>query len=63
MYSFRYDGKSKYYIIIYAIIIYKSMLLSNFDYGDILYMFSSKNELDTLERLQERCINICTKTY
>ena len=46
-----------------AILIYKSMLLPYFDYGDILYTFSSKNELDKLERLQERCINICTKTY
>ena len=26
-------------------------------------MFSSKSELDKLERLQERCINICTRTY
>ena len=26
-------------------------------------MFSSKNDLDKLERLQERCINICTRTY
>ena len=36
-----------------AILIYKSMLLPYFDYGDIVYMFSSKNELDKLERLQE----------
>ena len=46
-----------------AILIYKSMILPYFDYGDIIYMFSSKNELDKLERLQERCINICTRTY
>ena len=39
------------------------MILPYFDYGDIVYMFSSKNELDKLERLLERCINICTKTY
>ena len=46
-----------------AILIYKSMLLPYFDYGDIIYMFSSKNDLNKLERLQERCINICTKSY
>ena len=46
-----------------AILIYKSMILPYFDYGDIVYMFSSKNELDKMERLQERCINICTTTY
>ena len=46
-----------------AILIYKSMLLPYFDYGDIVYMFSSKNELDKLERLQERCMKTCTKTY
>ena len=46
-----------------AILIYKTMILPYFDYGDIVYMFSSKNGLDKLERLQERCINICTRTY
>ena len=46
-----------------AVLIYKTMILPYFDYGDIVYMFSSKNELDKLERLQERCINICTRTY
>ena len=46
-----------------AVLIYKSMILPYFDYGDVIYMFSSKNELDKLERLQERCINICTRTY
>ena len=46
-----------------AILIYKTMSLPYFDYGDIVYMFASKNELDKLERLQERCINICTRTY
>ena len=46
-----------------AILIYKTMILPYFDYGDIVYMFSSKNELNKLERLQERCINICTRTY
>ena len=46
-----------------AVIIYKSMLLPYFDYGDIIYMFFSKNELEKFERLQERCINICTATY
>ena len=45
-----------------AILIYKSMLLPYFDYGDIIYMFSSKNDLVKLERLQERCIKIDTKT-
>ena len=45
------------------ILVYKTMILPYFDYGDIVYMFSSKDELDKLERLQERCINICTKTY
>ena len=46
-----------------AILIYKSMILPYFDYGDIVYMFSSKLELSKLDRLQERCINICTRTY
>ena len=46
-----------------AILIYKSMILPYFDYGDIIYMFSSKSDLNKLERLQERCINICTRTY
>ena len=46
-----------------SILIYKTMILPYFDYGDIVYMFASKNELNKLERLQERCINICTRTY
>ena len=46
-----------------AILIYKTMILPYFDYGDIVYMLSSKNELNKLEILQERCINICTRTY
>ena len=32
-----------------AILIYKTMILPYFDYGDIAYMFSSKNELNKLE--------------
>ena len=39
------------------------LILPYFDYGDIIYMFASSNELSKLERLQERCINICTRTY
>ena len=46
-----------------AILIYKTMILPYFDYGDIVYMFINKCELNKLERLQERCINICTRTY
>ena len=46
-----------------AVLIYKSMILAYFDYGDIIYVFSNKTELQKLERLQERCINICTRTY
>ena len=46
-----------------SILIYKSMILPYFDYGDIIYMFASKSELSKLERMQERCINICTRTY
>ena len=53
----------KFLTIKTAVLIYKSMILPYFDYGDIVYMFSSKSELNKLERLQERCINICTRTY
>ena len=46
-----------------AVLIFKSMIQPYFDYGDIIYMFASKSELSKLDRLQERCINICTRTY
>ena len=46
-----------------SLLIYKSMILPYFDYGDIIHMFTSKNDLDKMERLHERCISICTKTY
>ena len=50
------------YKLLYTCIL-QMMILPYFDYGDIIYMFANKSELDKLERLQERCINVCTRTY
>ena len=42
-----------------ALKIYKSMILPYFDYGDVIYNTASKEGLDRLQRLQNRCLKIC----
>ena len=41
--------------------IFKTMILPYFDYGDILYINSSKRLSDKLDRLQRRALRICLK--
>ena len=53
----------KYLTSLSAIRIYKSMILPYFDYGDILYSFTNIPEVSKLQRLQDRCIKICTRTF
>ena len=42
--------------------IYKSMVMPFFDYGDVLYAASNKSQLSKLQRLQNRCLRICTNS-
>ena len=35
------------------------MILPYFDYGDVVYSTSSKDGLDKLQRLQNKCLKIC----
>ena len=42
-----------------ALQIYKSMILPYFDYADVVYDKANANELDKLQRLQNKCLKIC----
>ena len=42
-----------------ALVIYKSMLLSYLDNGDVIFCNSNKKDLDKLQRLQNKCLRIC----
>ena len=39
--------------------IYKSMLLPYLDYADVVFYKSNSNDLDKLQRMQNRCLRIC----
>ena len=41
--------------------IYKTMIIPYFDYGDILFLNSTKKLLDNLYRLQIRAVKICLR--
>ena len=42
-----------------ALKIYKSMILTYFDYVDVIYNSANKEGLDKLQRLQNKCLKIC----
>ena len=44
-----------------ALMIYKSMILPYFDYGDVIYNSAGQEGLDKLQRLQNRCLKICKR--
>ena len=55
-------AKIRQYLTEFAsITIYKTMILPYFDYGDILFINSSKKQLNKLDHLQKRAIKICLK--
>ena len=45
-----------------AVKIYKSMLLPYFDYADIVFDKANQNNLDKLQRMQNRCLKICLRS-
>ena len=45
-----------------SLTIFKTMILPYFDYGDILFLNSSKKLLDKLDRLQIRALKLCLKS-
>ena len=42
-----------------ALLIYKTMILPYFDYCDIVYHNACANDLDMLQRLQNKCLKTC----
>ena len=51
-------SKVRQYLTEFAsITIYKTMILPYFDYGDILFINSSKKQLNKLDHLKKRAIN------
>ena len=40
--------------------IYKSMILSYIDYADVVFANSNVTDIEKLQRLQNRCLKICT---
>ena len=44
-----------------SITIYKTMILPYFNYGDILFINSSKKLISKLDHLQRRALKICLK--
>ena len=43
-----------------ALLIYKSMILPYFDYADVIFCKANKKDLDKLQKLQNKCLRICT---
>ena len=52
----------KYIDVHTSLILYKSMILPHFDYGDIIYAASSQENLNELQILQNKCLRLCTKS-
>ena len=46
-----------------ALSIYKSMILPYFDYCDEIYQTACKNDLDKLQRLQNKCLKTCLNLH
>ena len=42
-----------------ALLVYKTMILPFFDYADVVYHNAGANELDKLQRLQNRALKLC----
>ena len=42
-----------------ALLVYKTMILPFFDYADVIYHNARVNELDKLQRLQNRALKLC----
>ena len=51
----------KYVDVHTSLIIYKTMILPHFDYGDVIYAAGSQENLNELQKLQNKCLRICTK--
>ena len=43
-----------------ALQIYKSMILPYIDYADVVFANSNVSDIEKLQRLQNRCLKICT---
>ena len=42
-----------------AILIFRTMIVPYFDYCDVIYQGAAKDELDLLQRLQNKCLKMC----
>ena len=45
---------------IYALLIYKTMLLPYFDYADVIICKANQEDIDKIQTLQNKCLRICT---
>ena len=53
-------GKIRKYVTTdVALLIYKSMILPFFDYADIIFTKAFTNDIDKLQRAQNKCLKIC----
>ena len=53
----------KYIIDVHtSLVLFKSMILTDFDYGDVIYAASSNDNLNDLQTLQNKCDRPCTKS-
>ena len=46
-----------------AITIYKTLIVPYLDYGDVLFINASRELLNKLQRLQNKCLRICLRTH
>ena len=46
-----------------ALLVYKTMILPYFDYCDVIYNSACKNDLDKLQRLQNKCLKTCLNMH
>ena len=57
-------SKIRSYISEYmATTIYKTPIVPYLDYGDVLFINASRERLNKLQRLQNKCLRICLRTH
>ena len=52
----------KYIDVHTSLVLFKSMILSHFDYGDFIYAAASNDILNDIQILQNKCLRLCTSS-
>ena len=52
----------KYLDVHTSLVVFKSMILPHFDYGEVVYAAASNENLNDLQLLQNKCLRLCTRS-